>query len=348
MKWQLRLFFSNPSLVSRAIVFQLRAMTFSTKNYRGGSCLAIQKYNDICKSKGIQICLPQPFHKCTSDCSLVEIKGLSQYVCEWSRNVHVCGEHCTEGERLKDNSGYVCRLTGRILPQKIYTHYELPSKTDTTKRKHDHHTKMATGRKKRRKINSIVQSHERLLSTVRKTVVSILCSTERISIFKKAHDRFIRDVKIQFKSAFTNRDVDFLQSVKIIRNLKKHYARSLNQPIEMNPKTIDTISQSIAKYFIKIQKTSNGDIADTVNSVEIFTACILSKLASGFTLGSVDIIPKMFFFARHVPADIQFKELPNIRCRSMSVCTRAIQAACLTPSGHARIDFKFAIDFGRT
>ena len=42
--------------------------------------------------------------------SLVEIRGLSQYVCEWSRNVHVCGELCTEGERLKDNSGYVCLL----------------------------------------------------------------------------------------------------------------------------------------------------------------------------------------------------------------------------------------------
>lgn len=348
MRLQLRLFFSNPSLDFRVNSFQPQAMTSSIKSYHGGSCLAIQIYNDICKSKGIQICLPQPFHKCTSKCSLVEIKGLSQYVCEWSRNVHVCGEHCTEGERLKDNSGYVCRLTGRILPHKIYAHYEVPSKTDISKRKHDHHTKMATGRKKRRKINSIVQSEERLLLTVRRTVTSILCSTERISIFKKAHDRFIRDVKIQFKSAFANKNVDFLKSMQIIRDLKKHYARSLNQPIDMNSKTLDTISQSIAKYFIKIHKISNGDIADTVNSVEIFTACILSKLASGFTLGTVNIIPKLFFFARHVPADIQFKELPNIRCRSMSVCTRAIQAACLTLSGHARIDFKFAIDFGCT
>ena len=317
-------------------------------NYRGSSCLAIEKYNEICKSKGIQICLPQPFHKCTSACSLVEIRGLSQYVCEWSRNVHVCGEFCTEGERLKDNSGYVCRLTGRILPQKVYSHYELPSKTDTSKRKHDHHTKMATGRKKKRKINSIIKSEDRLLAIVRKTALNILSSSERMIIYKKTHDRFIRDVKIKFKSTFGSSQVDFLKATAILRNLKKHYARSLNKPIKMEPQSIDSISRSIAKYFIKIQKNTNGDISDTVNSVEIFTACVLSKLASGFTLGNVEIIPKIFFFSRHVPADIQFKELPNLRCRSMSVCTRAIQAACLTPSGHARIDFKFSLDFDHT
>ena len=207
---------------------------------------------------------------------------------------------------------------------------------------------MATGRKKKRKVNSIIQSEDRLLATVRKTVLSILSSSERLTIYKKAHDRFIRDVRIQFKSTFVNHQIDYLKALVVIRDLKKHYARSLNKPIKMETKTINAISRSIAKYFIKIQGKSNGDIADTVNSVEIFTACILSKLASGFKLGNVDIIPKMFFFSRHVPADIQFKELPNIRCRSMSVCTRAIQAACLTPSGHARIDLKFKIDCDHT
>ena len=174
-------------------------------------------------------------------------------------------------------------------------------------------------------------------------------SSHRLVIYKKAYDRFIRDVRIHFRSKFMERgSVDYFEAVTVLRNLKKHYARSLNKPVNIDDATLNALSHSIAVYFVKIQSVSNGDISDTVNSAEIFTACILSKLATGFRLGNVDIIPKMFYFARHVPADIQFKDLPNIRCRSMSVCTRAIQAACLTPSGHVRFDFQFKIDPHRT
>lgn len=299
----------------------------------------------MCRRNGTTVCLPQPFHVCTAKCKFVEIKGLAQYVCAWSRNVHFCGEHCQCGERLKDNSADVCRLTGRILPHKILKHYNVPSKNDPKIGKHEHHVKMATGRKRRRKINSITHSPDRLAATVRKTVRVIMCGKIRTEIYKKAHQRFIRDVRTKFRSAFVaKQQIDFMEAYNILRNLRKHYARSLNVPVEMSEETVGMISTAICKYFVKIRTVSSADISDTVNSAEIFTACVLSKLASGFSLGGVAIIPKMFYFARHVPADIQFKELPNIRCRSMSVCTRAIQAACLTPSGRVRYDFRFSLD----
>lgn len=319
-------------------------MTFTSASSDGHLPLAVQRYNEMCRAAGKQVCLPQPFHVCTEACKLVEIRGMDQYVCAWSRNVHVCGERCQEGVRLKDNSGDVCRLTGRVLPHLVYQHYLVASKVDTRVRKHDHHVKMATGRKRRRKLNSITSSPERLKSTVRKTLLLIMSGPVRNDMYEKARSRYFRDVRARFKSTFqAGQAVCYLTARSILCELRNHYQRSLNRPAEMSVETVDILSERITSYYKKVRNVS-GEIADTINGVEIFTACVVSKLATGFSLGSVEIIAKNKFFALHVPSEIQFKDFANIRCRSMSVCMRAIQAACLTKSGDVRIDMQFALN----
>lgn len=266
------------------------------------------------------------------------------YVCAWSRNVHVCGEKCTLGERLRDNSGWVCPITGRVLPFKLFQHYTTVSKEDPKRRTGDHHIKMASGRaKRRRKSNSITESRDKLILTVKKTLLTVMSGPTREDIYTKAKTRFIRDVRARFRAAFmTRRHIPYLEGLAIIKETKRHYNRSLNRPAVIDDRTAQLIAVVIADYFVKV-RGANKEINDTVNSAEIFTACIINKLATGFVLNGVTIIQQSFFFKRHAPEEIQFKDIPNIRCRAMSICARNIQGACLTKGGHVRLDFQFKL-----
>ncbi len=177
-------------------------------------------------------------------------------------------------------------------------------------------------------------------------------------------------MKNRFKSAFSSRgEIPYLEGLNIIFEVKKTFGRSLNPPATMDDTTAQRIADTIAAYFVKI-RSLNDDINDTVNSVEIFTACIVTKLATGLTLKGVPLIPKIGFFAQHTPEEVrfpgsvcgvfpdtmwrvmltkthvlvfqlQFKAIPSIRCRTMSIFTRSIHDACLTPRGNVRMDCRF-------
>ncbi len=148
-------------------------------------------YDDMCRAKGKPVCLPQPFHTCTPMCKLIEIPRSKppHFVCEWSRNIHVCGEKCTMGEMQRGREGFVCPLTRFVLPDRVYEHYTTISKSDSRKRTGDHHIKMASGQKRRRRSSSITESKDKLVITVKKTLLAIMTGPERRGIYETAKKR---------------------------------------------------------------------------------------------------------------------------------------------------------------
>lgn len=199
----------------------------------------------------------------------------------------------------------MCPLTGFVLPLRVLEHYTTISKVDPRKRNGDHHIKMASGQKRRRRSSSITESKEKLVTTVKKTLLAIMTGPERKGIYTSAEQRFFRTVKSRFKANFSGSGkIPYLEGLAIIFDVKKTFGRSLNPPATMDDTTAQRISTAIAAYFVKI-RSLNGDINDTVNSVEIFTACIVTKLATGLTLKGVTLIPKIMFFAYHTPEEVR-------------------------------------------
>jgi hypothetical protein len=303
-------------------------------------------YDQYCRRTGRPVTLPQPFHRCVEGCIMVEIPRTNppMFVCEWSRNIHECGKNCTRGEALRDNSGIVCPLTGVVLPIQIFKHHVGYLKEGSKRRSNDHHVKMATGQsKKRRRSSSIIESKDKLLSTIQSTLKVILMSKKREEMYLEAKARFHRDIRTKFRSQFSKGPIYFTKALGLVQDIRHRFGRSLNRPTDnIDDTTLHAIAKLIADYFIKVQKASRT-INDTVNSVEVFTACIINKLATGLTINDVVIIQKHVFFQRHAPDEIQFGQLPNIGCRAMTVCNRSLRGACITDGGFTRAEFIFRL-----
>jgi len=162
----------------------------------------------------------------------------------------------------------------------------------------------------------------------------------RQQIYNESIDKFKKDVKLAFRSKFSSlKRIDYLDAIQLIKRIKLKYNRSINKPINMTDDEISHVAKHIASHFLKIQKWCKR-ITNTINSIEIFTACMVDKMATGFTIDNVELIPKIILFSRHAPDDIQFGSLPGIRCRTMSIYHRHIQSACITKNGNVRVDLK--------
>lgn len=167
----------------------------------------------------------------------------------------------------------------------------------------------------------------------------ILVGEQRKGLYKRNIQRFYRDVVIQFKYHFDTH-VDYVEGLHIINTLRKRHGRSLNPPVkELDQDVLHVFAVNLANYF-KLLRRVNSAINDTAVSVEIFTACMLVKLATGYTVNNVVIVPKIKFFVKTVPREIEFAEL-NVRCRAMSEFNRHIQCACVTKSNFVRCDLIF-------
>ena len=55
------------------------------------------------------------------------------------------------------------------------------------------------------------------------------------------------------------------------------------------------------------------------------------------------VVPKVPWFTRHVPAEISFGRFKNVSCRHMSKLNRKIQRACVGPSGVVRYGLKLDV-----
>lgn len=308
----------------------------------------LKLYNLQCKN---DISLPQPGHKCTDKCRLVELMhgkerfGYPIFICKASRNIHYCGEKCNTSVPSHDGSGFVCRLTGFVLPGKIFKHALTIGKDNSYSKRHytnDNYVTMPERKVRPKRQNSMVNDRNKLVRTILHTMSNILTGSKRTQLHEKAKKKYFNDIVDSFKHIKKEKGhVCIMDAICSASKIRAKCKRSLNKPIEMGNKTfLQKYAVSIAEYFVKMKK-NHFNISDTVNSAEIFTACMLEKLATGFKIQGFTLVPKVPIFERHVPDEVQFGSIQKLRCRAMSIMNRNMQSAYTTKNGHPRIDLKF-------
>lgn len=308
----------------------------------------LKLYNLQCKD---DISLPQPGHVCSDKCRLVElIRGKERFgypifICKASRNIHSCGEKCNMSVLSHDGSGYVCRLTGFMLPGKIFKHALTIGKDNSYSKRHytnDNYVTMPEKRVRPKRQNSMVNDRNKLVRTILHTMQNILMGQKRVQLHEKAKKKYFNDIVDSFKNIKKQKGrVCITDAISCASKLRLKCKRSLNRPLETKNSTfLQKYALSIADYFVKMKK-NHFNISDTVNSAEIFTACMLEKLATGFRIKGFTLVPKVHIFERHVPDEVQFGGIQKLRCRAMSIMNRNMQSAYTTKNGHPRIDLKF-------
>ena len=308
----------------------------------------LKEYNIQCKE---DVSLPQPGHKCNNLCRLVELArgkerfGCPIFICKASRNIHHCGEKCNMSVLSHDGSGYVCRLTGFMLPGKIFKHALTIGKDNSySKRQYtnDNYVTMPEKKTRPKRQNSMINDRNKLVRTILNTMSNILTGSNRMNMHEKAKKKYFNDIIDSFKAIRKEKGhVSITDAICCASKLRMKCKRSLNAPLKVkNKQFLQKYAFSIADYFIKMKK-NHFNINDTVNSAEIFTACMLEKLATGFKIQGYTLIPKVPIFEQHVPDEVQFGSIQKLRCRAMSIMNRNMQSAYTTKSGHPRIDLKF-------
>ena len=312
-------------------------------------CRALQEYRHVCQRRGITLPLPQPFHKCTKDCSFYEcksIRGEMVFVCKHKLAVHLCGTYCDSREIAPNQECVVCSLTGLVLQheQQIQHHY-CRSRENPQTNKNGHFAKCLDRRggiRKKRTVNATTKYY----SFVKRAYQTLMESKERQDILTAQKMRFGADVKkiVRMNAEENNGYVDLLTTKTETILLKERYGQFLNPPAAPLPDDVfDNLINQIAAYLKKFK-----NVKCTYRSILSFVACLLQKLAKGMVIetasGPFTVIEKNSFFEQHVCHEISAGLLPGLSCRSMSAMNRLLQRQVMLTTelgSHVKLDYKF-------
>lgn len=96
---------------------------------------------------------------------------------------------------------------------------------------------------------------------------------------------------------------------------------ALNQNLEFTAEPPDALCEAIAAYVAKIQPR-----VTPAPSVDTMIAVVYSLLATGLTMGGVEVFPRTPWVARRAPPLVDYAKKAGLQCRSMSVCTRRLKS----------------------
>jgi len=287
---------------------------------------ALQLYDAWQRHKGRQIYLPQPNHRCGSGCNLHEIMGMKCFVCTDTRNVHVCGDAC----RRRDCFG-VCELTGFVVEPQNLVYHPIFSNVDPRSKVHDITCRLPTGRR-RTKRRPIILSFNKKVILIKACITKILCGIERHTCYKEELERYERDVRERIRRE--KRPLLFPTVQVIAASLYVKRGRLLYPPATALP-DLTKLAERLCRYN-ELLGTVNSEVHLLCQNLEVFTACMVYKLAVGSVYDDITFISPEEPFIAHTPHESQFSKL-GIQCNAMSRMSRKIQEACLTSNSHVNV-----------
>jgi hypothetical protein len=298
------------------------------------NALAVRLYDEWVVKCGGQVYLPQPFHTCKQGCKLKEIRGLKppHFVCESSRAVHVCGEDCKYVDREN-----VCVLTGFVIrPNLVYN--PTISKVDPRKRINEISCRLPTGRTGKRRRPAVPTLHKRLDES-KACLRMIMFGADRIAVYHREVGRYNKEVLELVKRGFSA-PVTFTEVHALAVQVKTRKDRLLCLPAPaFTEPELDALAERICRY-ADVFSAYNAELASLCANTEVFTACMISKLAVGSVVGGVTLITPEPPFILHAPDEIQFGEF-DILCSNMAKMSRKMQEASITPNGAINLKMIF-------
>lgn len=255
------------------------------------------------------------------------------FVCDVSLNVHICGNDCRYGVALPRAEGYVCRLTGRVLP--YVDMLRSVQSVDGEKNAHSNnrvkgatYSTMGTSEKKQtaKKQRSASCDKGKHIVEYINILTSVLKGSERITMYNAQVARYEKD-KAKLLKELEHASVEEKHSRMQLLDAK--YTTFLNKPAyELDNSRITQFANILYNYSRRIEPYLDKKIHAKV--VSTYAAFMTQKLAKGYTIDDVNIIPCIEEFQRHVPASIQYSGFHMIASKNISAFSRAFRRACVT------------------
>lgn len=293
----------------------------------------LQVYNTRQRHLGNEIYLPQPHHRCLSTCCLHEVTGFDTpyFVCENTRTVHACGSRCNR--RTEDG---VCELTGFVVEKQLIVYNPVFSNVDPRTKIHDITCRLPTGRRSKRR--TVVLSPNKRVSLIKECISKIMYGKERVACYKHELIRYERDLREKLRRE--HRPLLFPKAQVVAVSLYYKRGRMLYPPsLPIEETELTRIAKRLYAYNERLS-LHNPELHILCQNIEIYTACMIYKLAVGSDYDGVTFIAPENPFINHVPHESQFGEL-GIPCNAMARMSRKIQEACLSSNQHVNLKMIF-------
>ena len=292
---------------------------------------ALQLYDARQQQTGHQIYLPQPKHECGSECSLYEIKGMMCFVCTSTRRVHVCGSKCN-----KRNHEGVCELTGFVVEPQQIVYNPIFSNADPRVKLHDITCRLPNAHRSKRR--PVVLTFNKKVVHIKACIMKIMSGKERNKSYKKELERYERDVRDSLRRE--KKPILFPVAQTIAASLYTKRGRMLYPPCSPQSLTdLTHLAERLCRYN-ELICTYNSELQLLCQNLDVFTACMVYKLAVGSVYDDITFITPEEPFISHVPHESQFGEI-GIPCNAMARMSRKIQESCLSSNRHVNIRMIF-------
>ena len=279
---------------------------------------ALCHFDNVCKRRGYLLHAPIPHHVCTSRCRLVEYTSRAlgkAFVCSLSRNVHVCGAGCNEAEQT--NEAWVCRLTGHEVPIPNELFYVKRSKENPRAFVAPPPTRMGKSGMSRKLSKATFD-----MDKCKKFIHRVFNGKERHMYYMSTKKTVFDVVEKIKKDAHRRGRINFLDANKRIFKLAgKLFKKSFAKPTEISDKNVEAVAKAIHTIW---KNSKSAQQSKSSNSTIVLTALCLTKFKTGHTISGTVFLPKIEWIAQLSPDDSFYSNIPEIRCRSMSLLWRKI------------------------
>jgi hypothetical protein len=291
-------------------------------------------YKQHAQQTGKLLCAPVPGHVCRRGCRMWEAPGPNKaFVCEYSHQVHWCGEKCQYAEETHEH--YVCTLTGHLVPFAIEKNYVTLAKDTHSDRTYNNDHYIIMGKRGPKRKKNVVSSRVFNATLAKKFIVAVFDATIHAT---RSDTKFLDACKVV---AGTNAKMLVFSELQkgIFYRWRRH--SSFYQPKMPSVIQLERLTTAIAQYWHQL----NATWTPSPKNMLTFTAVIISKLRTGYHINKIKVFPRVEWVAANAPPDIAFAGIMGIRCRAMSILWRQLQALIVdSASGQPVLSRVFSLD----
>lgn len=109
-------------------------------------------------------------------------------------------------------------------------------------------------------------------------------------------------------------------------------------PESASPARVEALSQSIARFIVKLRKHNVK-----IKNAQVYTAAIVDIMSVGLSHQGVSLVPKVDWVAESAPGDVQYSAAAGINCRAMSMAVRHIKRLMVTDNMMANLELQCRI-----
>lgn len=267
--------------------------------------------------------------RCGDACRFWEHRAAAEltFVCHAHRNVHFCGPRCDV--RMATREHEVCRLTGFVLgdPPAVW---QTPFGTTHTRALSSHMGPSAA------RPSKVQTQNAKIVRWAVQAVSKLLSGKDRDALLVSHRKRL---ANIACRERRTRNDFGSMHSAVAMAALRA--GRAGAPPLRPGHPVLLPLGRLVGHYMVRLK------VQATARAVSAMAAALITRLADGYTVGGVVVVPRLPVVAAHAPCELHHPQLLKLQCRAVSAAHRLLVTAAVTEGGYARSDLCFRLSPAR-